>query len=187
MTWFVEDWLTPLLACGTLAAVAFVLPGIDRAAVRAAVVGLLLAVGLAAPLVDAAVVTPRERLVDSLYALADHVVDGDGPGAVGLMSPANAMLRDYAGRVAERVDVDEDLRVFDVDATLLPGGKVGTTHFRANGTVRIRGGGFADFSRHTATRWILKWQHEEDDVWRVREVTMLDPVSGDEIDTWRRL
>lgn len=185
MVWFVEDWLTPLVTCVAVAVLAFVIPFGAAPRVMRVVAGLALLLGLAAPAVDYAVTTPRERLTASVFTLADHVVAGDGEAAAGLMTEGE--LRPIVRRIAERVDVHEDLDVFAVETELLPGGEVGVTHFRANGTITVRGGTLGEFSDRRPTRWRLEWQREADGVWRVRGVTMLDPVSGREIDLWRRV
>ena len=69
----------------------------------------------------------------------------------------------------------ENLRISDMDVTLLADGSRAKSRFRANGTVEVTGFGNVG---HKPSQWMLTWQ-QEGGLWKVVDVERLDTITGE--------
>jgi hypothetical protein len=106
MTWLVEDAWTIFLCCLALGlVVVLLLLQISRGYALLGLLGMALFTG-GLLLVERLVVTDRERVENSLYELADALVNNDVPLATSYISPRSTpRVRDDAGFYLRRMKV----------------------------------------------------------------------------------
>ena len=73
--------------------------------------------------------------------------------------------------------VHDDLRVSDVMVTVNEKDSLATSHFRANASVTMLGGGDAGWR---PSRWEFTWQREEG-AWRIIKIQRLHPIRDEEM------
>ncbi|MEO1995068.1 MAG: hypothetical protein ABGZ17_07315 [Planctomycetaceae bacterium] len=173
--WIIEEPLPAALLLVTAAILCLGLWYSSRKRVLA-----LLAVGLLVLcpvvfVVDQIVVTDRERIVSSIFELADAFRDQNLQKTLGHFSHNAATERARMKWAVENVRVDPDLRLTDFRTKLFAEGTRATSHFRANGTFRVMG-----FSGRHPSRWLLTWQQEAGR-WQIIQVERLHVITGKKI------
>lgn len=179
--WFTEDPWPPVMVLVVLAVVF----GLAWNATRRGRY-ILLALGLVVLafgvlVVEELVVTQAEEVEARVLALADDVVRGDVEKVLGYFSDEAQSVKSAIGSRLEDVQVEEDLRITDLQVTMDSAGTQAESHFRANGRVSYR-----SWTSNTSTRWNLTWQ-KEGTSWKILKVERLDPIEGEVINTWSGL
>lgn len=129
---------------------------------------------------DAAVETDREQVESSLHQFIGDYREKRAAD-VGDAISAQSLALKAAAMVAVNIYNFENDRVTDVSVTESADGYV--SHFRLN----------ADFiaTNHGSigrrpTRWNVQWVFENDR-WKIRDVTRLNPVNGQELGSWDKI
>jgi hypothetical protein len=178
--WFTEDPWPPLLILALLAIVFGIAWNATRRGLYFLITAGLVALGLLVFLAEEVIQTESERVEAQVHALAEAVEKGDAERVLAFISKEAPGLRELIGSRIQDVDVDEGLRITDLQVTRDgPGGKA-KSHFRANGSGTWR----KTLSHTFTTRWNLTWQ-KEGETWRVIQVEQLDPIKGDVINEWK--
>lgn len=185
--WFTEDAWSPIIVCIVVALIC----GIAWSTTQrikyliAAIIILLGAVTI--HFVEQAIVTPSEQVEQNLYDLVltfareSRELGGSSnkplPDSIQCLRFFSVQDTVDRARVAAALlvaDVDEDVRVTDVQIRMTNEDTRAITHFRANATVRA-----GSFSGHHASRWELTWQREGGE-WKVTQTKMLNIINGSE-------
>lgn len=179
--WFTEDPWPPLLILSLFAIVFGIAWNATRRGLYLLITIGLVALGGLVFIVEELIQTESERVEERVYALAEAVKEGTPEKVVEYISSEAKSLREYIRGRMEDVDVDEDLRITDLQVTLDEAGKA-KSHFRANGTGTWK----KTLSHAFTTRWNLTWK-KEGETWRVIQIEQLDPIKGDVINEWKSL
>lgn len=173
--WFTE---TPWPPISILAAIACVLLAAwlinaRRAYLMGMLVCGLLSIGVY--LVESWVVTTSEQLEDNVYALTAAFQQKKPDETLAFFSESALTERLLVRWAMEAVDVEDDLRVTDVQVELLADETRAKVQFRANATVRV-----SMYSGHAPSRWRLTWQ-KENDAWKIIKVERLHVTQNTEL------
>ncbi|MGB0741540.1 MAG: hypothetical protein ACPGXX_15840 [Planctomycetaceae bacterium] len=151
---------------------------------KSALVAIVLAAAIAG--IDAVVIGPTEHLEARLQELRQGFVDADFDRISQYLAADRNELRETAAAALDLVEISPAMRIRDFSATIEPGDQVAIVEFRANGPVSGRaqaGSAMMGFGgRHVVTRWKTRWILEQDQ-WVLDQVTRLNPLNGQEIDT----
>jgi len=188
--WFTETPWPPVLIC-TVVGVLCVLAWTARLQTRFLVGAVLaLVVAILAIVIDATIETEKERVEAAVYELAATFRDESLKYHAGSEFPGNDQIqtfrfiatlgsdiRQLTWRALRLVEVQDSIRITDLDVTMKSHGSRATTHFRANATVTSSAYGG---SGHQPTRWELTWQREWER-WKIIRIRRLDVITGKEI------
>lgn len=181
--WVTENWIP---AAAIFAAIGVVLLFAWSNSGR----GLQLLLGIAclamiggAYAIDAAVVTESERVELRTRDLIDAFRRKDREAVMGYFGADAIALKAIVVGALELVDVQDDLRVTDIEVKVT--GNTATIHFRANATIEVIGHGTAGYQ---PSRWLLTWEREDGEKgeWHCTEAQRLNPVDGSEMGTLER-
>lgn len=171
--WFTETPWPPIALVGGLAVFLFAAWTQNaRKSYLAGVAGCLVA-GIGFYVLEKAIVTDREQVTARLMELTTAFQKNDAEATLNCFSGTAIKERLLAVWALETVDVDDDLRITDIDVDLKAEGTRAKSHFRANGTIHALG-----YSGHQPSRWMLTWE-KEDGSWKVVEVERLNVVNGE--------
>ena len=173
--WIVEDPIPVALLLVTAAIVCIGLWSSSRKRRLIQGAAILLAMCPAVFLIDQLVETDRERIVKSIYELADAFREQDLRGTLEHFSQNAATERARIKWAVANVEVDPDLRLTDFQTELFAEASRATCHFRANGTFHVMG-----FHGRHPSRWLFTWQQEAGH-WRIIQVERLHVVTGKKI------
>lgn len=175
--WITETAIPPMIICSILAVILFIRWYLRRQSKYLA--GCLLMLGLLVGFyfLELRIVTEGERVEADLYALVDAFEHKDAEKTLSYISLGAKQLRLKAKLALDLLTINGDLRITDVQTALKLENSVATTHFRANGAATFMG-----MSGHRPTRWELTWQKVGDE-WKVTKAQMLDPISGDAVES----
>lgn len=126
---------------------------------------------------DATVETDREQVTIALEQIVTDYRDGNRAGVVDAISKRNMPLQLAAATLIDRFTFTDE-RLTDIAVTSAEDGY--DAHFRLNADFVVNNHGSVG---RRPTRWSVRWIRE-DDRWKVRDVTRLDPMNGKEIDGW---
>lgn len=184
--WFTEDAWSPIIVCIVAAVISLIAwSSTQRPKFLAVSLVILLAAG-AVYFLEQLIVTPGEKAERALYDLIETFAEESrelsgankaGPESLRSLtffSPQNVEDRARVVAALLVVDIENDVRVTDVQIRLTNENTRAITHFRANAT--IKAGGFAG---HHASRWELTWQQEAGE-WKVTRTRMLNIMNGQE-------
>jgi len=175
--WVIEEPLPAVLVLATAACGCLALWSSARKRALVVTAVLLIALCPAVFVVDQLVVTDGERLVDSIYDLADAFRMRKLRETLSHFSPNAAKERSQITWAVNNVEVDPDLRLTDFQTKVFANGTRATSHFRANGTFHVMG-----FDGRHPSRWLLTWQKEAGR-WQIIQVERLNVVNGERIGT----
>ncbi|WP_437203743.1 hypothetical protein [Planctomicrobium sp. SH664] len=146
-------------------------------------IGIAIAVGLmiAALIVDAQVVTLREKLTQDVYDMTSAFQQRDLDRTIQFVSPQARSLRMKIGTAYNVLKLEDDMRVTDVQVELFGEDTRATTRFRVNVTVDVNMPNTAEYRDRIATRWEAKWQLEGNE-WRMIDIFELHPYTGVRMD-----
>ena len=178
--WFTETAWPPIIVCLVVAAIAGGVWSTHRKGWLLGLTGLMLALCPILWLVERQIVTPAEQVEAAIFELAAAVRDGDADRAVSFLSPQVPLLHASVRSAMAMADIDDDLRITDLNVRMTSAETRAISHFRANATIRART--MPHESRYP-TRWELTWQRQ-DGAWKVVAIERLDPIKGDRISWW---
>lgn len=138
---------------------------------------LCLFVAVAAYVVEGAIVTPAEEVEQRLTQLLLDCKAGDVEPVVEYISNNNLPLKLTVASGLGIATIEKDVRLTDMKIKTFSQNSRATSHFRANGTIRLKAG---DYSGHASTRWEVSWQ-KEGNAWRIISIRRLHPINGSEI------
>ena len=174
--WFTETPWPPILICLAIGAFLVYRFSVTQ---RSVFLGAALAmVGLSAGIyfIEQAVITESERIEAKVYLLADAVQQGDIEGTLNFLSPRADKMRARIGGAMALYEIDDDLRITDLQVRMTAENSLGISVFRANGTVTGKGSGFSGPAR---TRWQMTW-HREAGEWKITEIIRLHFIRNNE-------
>ena len=175
--WFTENPWPPILILAVAAlGLFFVWTNTRKGMYLAAAITMIVA-QVAVYFVERSIVTRAEEIEAAVGELAEAVVAGDVERTLQYISKRRPALRSVVTMALQGYDVQDDLRITDVQVDTFAADSQGHSHFRANGTVAFRGGGIV---QRGTTRWRLTWRWEEGR-WRIIRIERLHPISGEEI------
>ena len=178
MSWFTENpWPLIMLLVG-FAVLALIL-GQSKGRLGA-IVFLLFAAGVY--LLEGMIITPAERVEETLQAMHKAFVADDLTTINAMISDESPQLRETAKKGLDLVDLDDGFHLQDVVVTIADDQKSAEIQLRANGMVRLRDN---SITTHVATRWRTKWV-TKDEKWLLSDVHRLDPMTGNEIGVLER-
>ncbi|SFJ55332.1 hypothetical protein [Planctomicrobium piriforme] len=138
-----------------------------------AALGALLLGGGAIAL-DRAVTTPAEIVAENVYGITQAFHDRDLERTRSYISNSAWDVHLLAAEGYNLVQVQDDMRVTDVQVEMLAQNTRARSRFRVNATVNFAGG-----SSRVATMWEAKWQPEKDG-WKMIEIIALDPITKEQ-------
>ena len=189
--WFTETPWPPVIIFSVFGALLFILWSTrQRGVYLLGILFLALAAGIVV-FVERAIVTEAERVEAALYELTATVQreSKSKPKDAALLKTLafistkapglrrSRSLRDEVSRAIGRVEIEDDVRITDVQVVMKAENSRAVTHFRANGTVSFRRVGTHG---HWTSRWRLTWQREAGE-WKVIKVERLHPFSGEKM------
>jgi hypothetical protein len=180
--WFTEDPWPPLMILALLAIVFGIAWNATHRGLYLFITAGLIALGGLVFIVEELIETKSEQVEARVYALANAVVDGDPAKVISFISPEAKGLREEIGSGMEEVDVDEGLRITDVEVTMDDSATQAKTHFRANGMGTLR----KTFSHAFTTRWNVTWK-KEGETWRIVQIEQLELYKDEVINEWKGL
>lgn len=179
--WFTENPWPPMFLCA-IVAVACLIAWYQRQQIRflaAAVILVLVTGGIWA--LERAIVTERERIIENVLAMTSAFQKRDLDGTLHYVSHQAPDIRTLVVFGYNVIQVEDDMRVTDIQITFRAQETRATSRFRVNARVTAHPGGGLTFSHHRPTRWEAKWQQEAG-AWRMIDLQQLDPVTGDRVD-----
>jgi len=162
--WFTEDPWYPLLGC---VLVFLALIGLWRTNPKPVYMQAMFGVvvlGALIVFVERMVVTPSEQIDDNIHDLVDSFRRQDLDRTFSHISESATNERMLISGAIGIVDLDEDLRITDMDVKVLDGGTSAKARFRVNATADAVGSSY-----RVRTRWELSFQREGDD-WKVTRI-----------------
>jgi ketosteroid isomerase-like protein len=174
MSWFTENPWPPIVILGLVAIGCL---GVWSSQKRG--VWLIGAVGAVAAalgvyFVDRSIVTEGERVAQEIHALADAFTRKDRDRTLAFFSPQAVEWREQCRTALDLVSFPDGIDIKDVQVTMSNENSRAISHFRANGTVSVRGVATA----HVASRWQVTWQKEAGQ-WKIVEVQRLNPYKDE--------
>lgn len=122
---------------------------------------------------DAMVVTPREQVVQNIYAITQAFQKRDLDKTLSFISKSSWDVQLLAAEGYNLVKVHDDMRVTDVQVEMIAKNQRARSRFRVNATLDNPVG-----TSRVSTMWDAKWQSEPDG-WKMIEITALDPITGE--------
>jgi hypothetical protein len=167
--WFTENPWPPIIFLVAIGVVSGMM-GISRQQAKlygiAAVCFVLCAVVW---VVERQIVTEGEKIEQQIYNLAEAFQQNDLEQTLSFFSNSNPSLLVQVGIALGLVDIADDYRITDYEATLKAENTLATTHFRVNATANVVGRG--DVGRQP-TRWLVDWRIERGE-WKITDVSRL--------------
>lgn len=175
--WFTETAWPPVLIC--LVAVVLLLAAWMKRQRVGYLVGIVVLVFVAGGLfvVEARIVTDAERLEADIVDWTAAFQREDVDGTLSYIAPQAAAIRAIALAAMDLVNVQDDLRITDVQITIKNEGTRAVSRFRANATVDVKG--YGNQGRRPSY-WEVTWQKQADQ-WKVIRVVRLNVVTGEPI------
>lgn len=178
MSYFTQDPLIPILLCAVAAALlAFRWHATSRGGYLGGAVAVLLA-AVAIYFFEQQYITPAEQIEAHLHDMAVAVVNDDAERALSYFSPQAAREKIAVGGAMAIYEIDDDLRITDVNVEMRSQQTLGYCHFRANGTISHKMSGI---SGHGATRWMYIWRLEAGE-WKIIEMQRWHLVRDEQIE-----
>lgn len=183
--WFTEDAWSPIIVIAVAAIVCLIAWSSNQQKRYLVAILILLLAAVTTWFAEQAIQTDAEKLEVTLTELVQTFIE-ESQRVSSVDQVANAQsVRFFAeSNEADRArvraalvvaSVNDDMRLADVRINLTDE-DTAVTHFRANGTVTVSGGG-----RHYPSRWELTWRKEGGD-WKVTQTKMLHVTTGEEQD-----
>jgi 4-amino-4-deoxy-L-arabinose transferase-like glycosyltransferase len=122
-------------------------------------------------------VTPRERVEQNIFAITTAFQQKQRDALLDLISEQSPGLRLLAASAMALVNVDEGMRVSDLQISVLPGEQQAKSRFRVNAVVS---GPQGVGRQHQPTRWEADWKLEGER-WRMTQLIELDPITGERL------
>jgi len=165
-----------MLLCGAVAAALFALWFAN--ALPKYLKGAVLAMFAAAVIfiAEGMIVTDAERVEAAIYDLAEAFQRQDVDRTLSHISEQAPEERALVSRAIGMVQIEDDLRITDVNVELIADDSRARSTFRANATAQ-----YAGHRDRARTRWLFTWQREEDD-WRVIRIERLNVLDDRTID-----
>lgn len=186
--WFTETPWPPIVGLCVIGVLLFLGWLSQRKLAFLAGVALCLALSGIVFVVEQQIVTPRERVEQTLLDFAaafqrdsmqqgvlNALVPGPQPESLRYISASADQTRGMALAALNFVDLPEPARISDVRTTMSNNDSRAITQFRASATVRA--GGYADGVHHPS-RWELTWQREKEE-WKILRATRLHFMTGE--------
>jgi hypothetical protein len=177
MTWFTETPWPPIFILGLIAAGCLAAWSAQKRGLwfSAALVALIAAVGVY--LVEKSIVTEAEVVEGEVYNFVHAFERKDHDAVVSFFSVRAPDWRAQAEQGLTLVDLPSGLDIKDLRVRTSNENTRALSHFRANGTVAVRGIGL----NHVATRWEFSWQKEQGR-WKIVDVQRLNPYKEEKMD-----
>jgi hypothetical protein len=178
--WFTENPWPPMFLCAVGAVVCLIVWYQRQQPRFLAGAGALVLLAAGIWVIERAIVTERERVRENVFAVTSSFQRRDLDGTLDYISQQAPDLRRlvvYGYNVAQ---VEDDMRVTDVQVEMTAQETRATTRFRVNATVTGHPEGGMNFSHRQPTRWEAKWQQEAGE-WRMFDIQQLDPITGERI------
>jgi len=175
--WFTETAWPPVLIC--LVAVVLLLAAWmkrQRIGYLIGIVGLAFVVG-GLFLVEERIVTEAERIEANIIDWTAAFQREDVDQTLSYISPQAAAISAIVLTAMELVDVQDDLRITDVQITVMNENTRAISRFRANATVDVKG--YGNQGRRPSY-WEVTWQKQAEQ-WKVIRVVRLNVVTGEQI------
>lgn len=180
--WFIEDPWPPVLILAVVALVfGLAWNATHRSLYFLSALGCV-ALGLVVLVVEEMVVTEAEEVEAQVYALAEAVTRGEHEKVLDFLSKDAGSLRAQIGSHMEDIQVEDNLRITDLQVAHESGSSQAKSHFRANGSVTWK----KSFTDNIATRWNLTWEKNQG-TWKIIQVERLHPIKDEVIGTWSDL
>ncbi len=165
--WFTETPWPPFVLCLVISAALFGWWNTHRGRGALAGSALFLLAGAAIVVIEAAIVTERERVEAGVYGLAKAFESGNAERCAEFFSPHDEADRELVRRAAGMVKIVGSIRISDLTVQVSSGNTRATAVFRASGTADFQG-----HSQHAATRWELTWERDGGE-WKIVRVQRL--------------
>ncbi|MCA9040991.1 MAG: hypothetical protein KDA65_11635 [Planctomycetaceae bacterium] len=120
--------------------------------------------------------TDAEVLEQAVIDLTDDVQQNRQEQVLDQISEEAVVLRGLISTGMARYQLEESLRISDLNVEMQADGKSAKAHLRANGTVSDRGSSGVQGQRFPS-RWNLYFEREGDD-WKISKIERLSPTSG---------
>jgi hypothetical protein len=176
MTWFTETPWPPIFILGIAAALLLAIWSSQKQGSWLIGAVILCMAAVAVFFVERAIFTEAERVEQNILDLTAAFQRKDRERTLSFFSMQAPDLRDMAVYALNLVDFPKGIDIKDVSVRLTNENTRAIAHFRANGTVSVRG--FA--TQHAASRWQVTWQKEGND-WKIIDVVRLDPIKDEKM------
>jgi hypothetical protein len=181
MTWFTETPWPLIVILGFAACLCLALWTSQKREVWLVAVLVLVAAAVAVFFVEKSIVTEAERVEQDVYDLTGAFQRKDRERLLSFFSLQAPDLRTKALEALNLVDLPDGIDIKDVSVRMSNENTRAVSHFRANGTVSVKGLG----SQHSPSRWEVTWQKEGND-WKIIEVIRLHPVKDEKMQIFER-
>ncbi len=181
MTWFTDTPWPLIVILGIAACVCLALWTSQKRAVWLVGVVILVGVAVGVFVVEKSIISEAERVEQNVYDLTGAFQRKDRERVLSFFSLQAPDLRATAVEALNLVDLPDGIDVKDVSVRMSNENTRAVSHFRANGTVSVKGLG----ARHSASRWEVTWQKEASD-WKIVEVIRLDPIKDEKMQIMER-
>ena len=185
--WFTETPWPPIIILAVIAAISAAAYITTQRSWHLATVLTLAILGVVIYFVEDSIVTERERVEQSIAEMVHAFEQKDVDRVAGFFSqqwrvpielPMVRQLDFIPVRFAvqqamDLVEAEGDLRLTDVSVEMKNNDTRATSHFRVNGTFRVKN--YGDVG-HQPTRWEFDWQKEGGE-WKVIRIERLDPIN----------
>ncbi len=174
--WLTEDPWPPVFICGVAALAALVWWGQTKRVVALLAVAGCIGLGIAAYVIEAAIITPGEEVEQLTTDLCWQFQRKD-PEILKQFSLTAPQLMAMCQAALLLVEVHDDLRLTDMHTTVTNNDTRAVCHFRANATISVAGAG--NVGRQPA-RFELTWAREGDQ-WKIIGLKRLNPIRDEEL------
>lgn len=185
--WFTEDAWSPVIVCLVGVVISAIAWSSSQRPRYLGVAALLTVIAAGVFFVEKVIVTDAEQVEQNLLDLVRAFVTESRQMQAGQpQAPESLQCVNYfslqntgdRSRVVAALlvaDVQDDIRITDVQIRLTNENSRALCHFRANATVSA-----GSFSGHHPSRWELTWQKEGGE-WKITRTRMLNIMNGSEI------
>jgi ketosteroid isomerase-like protein len=180
MTWFTETPWPLIVILGIAACACLAVWTSQKRGIWLIAVAILAADAVAVFVIEKSVVTEAERVEQQVFDLTGAFQRKDRDRVLSFFSLQAPELRKMANDALDLVDFPNGIDVKDVSVRMSNENTRAVSHFRANGTVSVKG-----FAQYSASRWEVTWQKEGND-WKIVEVIRLDPVKDEKMQILER-
>jgi hypothetical protein len=174
--WFTEDPWPPMLACGLGALLAVAFWSSTKRAIHLLVAAGLLVLGGVFYVVEQVIVTPGEQIERQVVELCDQFRRKD-PATLDHFSNTAPELKLLCQTAMALVEIEDDLRITDLQTTLSNADSRAVCRFRANAGLSVAG--FGKVGRQPG-RFELTWAKESEG-WKISKLRRLHPLRDEEL------
>ena len=139
--WFIDTPWPPILICVVMGVILFLVWSSNKRGMFLLGAAGMVVAAVMIFFIERLIITEAERIEANVYALADAVKADDVERTLSFFSERVGSGRAKIATAMSLYDISDDMRITDLQVEVTAANSIGTSHFRANGTITGKGSG----------------------------------------------